>query len=76
MRLFDGIENLNTILAGSPWMANLTAALESKTNVALIVGPVDNCILIRQMFGHISFDRIFPAIGEILQQRFGDYSVW
>jgi GGDEF domain-containing protein len=69
-------EKMNAFLAGSPWMANLTAALESKTNVALIVGTVDNCILIRDMFGLISFDHIFPAIDKVLHERFGDYSVW
>ena len=76
MRLFDDIEKLNAYLAGSPWMANLTAALESKTNVALIVGTVDNVSLIRDMFGLISFDHVFPAIGKIHHEQFGDYSVW
>jgi GGDEF domain-containing protein len=76
MRLFDDIEKLNAYLAGSPWMANLTAALESKTTVALVVGTVDNVSLIRDMFGHISFDHVFPAIGKILHEQFGDYSVW
>ena len=60
MNLREDIEKINASLVGSPWMANLTAALESKTNVALIVGTVDNCTLIREMFGLISLDHIFP----------------
>jgi PleD family two-component response regulator len=57
-------------------MANLTAALEAKTNVALIVGTVDNCAVIRDMFGLISLDHVFPVIDKVLRERFGDYSVW
>jgi GGDEF domain-containing protein len=74
MSLLEDTEKLNAFLADSPWMANLTA--ESKTNVALIVGTVDNVSLTREMFGHISFDHVFPAIEKVLHERFGDYSVW
>jgi GGDEF domain-containing protein len=76
MSLREDLENMNASLVGSPWMANLTAALESKTDVALIVGRVDNCVLIRDMFGLISFDHVFPVIDKVLHERFGDYSVW
>jgi GGDEF domain-containing protein len=76
MSLREDIEKINASLVGSPWMANLTAALESKTSVALIVGTVDNCILIRDMFGLISLDHVFPVIDKVLHERFGDYSVW
>lgn len=76
MTVGEDIEKISAFLMGSPWMANLTAALESKTNVALIVGTVDNCALIRDMFGLISFDHVFPAIDKVLHERFGDYSVW
>ena len=51
MKIWEDFGKMNAYLAGSPWMANLTAALESKTNVTLIVGTVDNCALIRDVFG-------------------------
>jgi|CZKJ01.1.fsa_nt_gi GGDEF domain-containing protein len=76
MTLFEDIAKINAFLAGSSWMANLNAALESTTSVALIVGTVDNVSLIREMFGLISFDHVFPAIDKVLHERFGDYSVW
>jgi GGDEF domain-containing protein len=76
MGLREDIEKINGSLEGSPWMANLTAALESKTNVALIVGTVDNCAFIRDMFGLVSLDHVFPAIDKLLHERFEDDSVW
>jgi PleD family two-component response regulator len=76
MTIREDIEKINAALVGSPWMANLTAALESKTDVALIVGTVDNCALIRDMFGLVSLDHVFPVIDRVLYERFGDYSVW
>jgi GGDEF domain-containing protein len=75
MSLREDLEKIDASLAGSPWMENLTAALKSKTNVALSVGTVDNFALIRDMFGHISFDHVFPIIDKVLHERFGDYSV-
>ena len=75
MTLGKDIEKLNASLSDSPWMASLTAALESKSNVALIVGTADNCAHIHDMFGLISLDSVFRAIEKVIHQRFGDYSV-
>ena len=69
-------DKLSAYLAGSPWMANLNAALESKTNLAVLVGTVDNCSLIRETFGIVSLDHVFPKIEKLLHERFGDHSVW
>ena len=56
-------------------MANLTAALEGKINIALILGEVDNHAVTRDLFGMISLDHVIPRIEQILHERFGDYSV-
>jgi PleD family two-component response regulator len=69
------IEKIRAFLVDSPWMANLTTALESKTNVALIVGIVDNVAFIRDHFGHISLDHVLPVIEKVLHERFEGYSV-
>jgi PleD family two-component response regulator len=69
------IEEIQAFMAGSRWMANLTAALESKTNVALILGEIDNVATIRGMLGHVSLDGVLPLIERVLHERFGDYSV-
>jgi GGDEF domain-containing protein len=68
------IETMETLLVGSPWMANLTAALERKTNVALILGKVDHCDTIRDHLGHVSLDHVFPIIDKIFQERFENYA--
>jgi GGDEF domain-containing protein len=76
MAIRGDIEKICASLAHSPWMENLTAALDNEIDVALIVGTVDNCALIRDMYGLISLDQVFPAIYKLLHQRFGNYSVW
>jgi hypothetical protein len=68
-------EEIHAFLLGSPWMARLTAALESKTNIALIVGEIDNIATIRGQLGHISLNGVLPLIEQMLHERFGDYSV-
>jgi len=68
-------EKLRALLAHSPFMANLNAALESKISVALIVGVMDNGSAIRDMFGVVSSDGALQIIQRMLHERFGDYSV-
>jgi GGDEF domain-containing protein len=68
-------EKLAAALAYSPFMANVTAALESKTNIALILGVMDSCLTIREMFGLVSCDAPLQSIEQMLHERFGDCSV-
>jgi GGDEF domain-containing protein len=53
----------------------LAAALESKTNIALILGVMDSCLTIREMFGLVSCDAPLQSIEQMLHERFGDCSV-
>jgi len=76
MKIWEDFEKMNAYLVGSPWMANLSAALDSKTKVALVVGTVDNCILIRDVFGLISLDHVFPMIDKAIHEKFGEKRVW
>jgi diguanylate cyclase (GGDEF)-like protein len=68
-------EKLAAALAYSPFMANVTAALESKSNIALILGVMDNCGTIREMFGLVSCDGALQNIEQMLHERFGDCTV-
>ncbi len=63
------------IARNSPWMANLTAALESKANIALIVGEIDNVPTIRGQLGCLALDGVLPHIEKMFRERFGNYSV-
>ncbi|HVO79246.1 MAG TPA: GGDEF domain-containing protein [Terriglobales bacterium] len=69
------VRKLQAYLSHSPFMANLNFALESKTNISLIVGLIDHIEMIRPMFGLVSCDGVLKAIEEMLYQRFGHYSV-
>jgi len=61
-------------LRNSPIMAKLTAALESETVIALIMGAMDNVATIRDMYGLVSFDGPSQMVEQFLNERFGDYS--
>ena len=54
---------------------NLAAALERKTNVALILGRIDDIGRIRDMHGLISCDYAIRSLEQILRDRFGDHSM-
>ena len=68
-------EKLAAALAYSPFMQNVTAALESKSNVALVLGVMDNCGSIREIFGLASCDGALQNIEQMLHERVRDCSV-
>jgi GGDEF domain-containing protein len=53
----------------------LNAALESKTNIALILGQVDDINEIRDNFGSVSPDKTLIALELMLRERFGESSL-
>lgn len=57
------------------FVANLHAALERKTDVALILGLIDDIGRIRDMHGLVSCDGASQTVGQILFTRFGDFSL-
>jgi diguanylate cyclase (GGDEF)-like protein len=59
----------------SPFLANLTAAVDGKAGVALILAALDNADRIRNLFGLVSFDIPLESIDQVLHERFGDYSL-
>jgi PleD family two-component response regulator len=75
LRTPNAVAKLRDSLIHSPFMANLTAALENKTSIALILGLIDNAVTIRETFGVVSLDHVLPIIEGMLHERFGDHSV-
>jgi hypothetical protein len=53
----------------------LNAALESKTNIALILGQVDDINEIRDNFGSVSPDKTLIALELMLRERIGESSL-
>jgi GGDEF domain-containing protein len=69
------IPELYANIKDTPFAANLRRALERKTNIALILGLIDDINRIRGMYGLVSCDTTLQTIEQILHGRFGECSV-
>jgi GGDEF domain-containing protein len=65
------IASLDVSIEDTPFVANLRAALERKTNIALILGLVDDINAIRSMYGLVSCDEGLQALEGMFHERFG-----
>ena len=69
------IARVNAYAKDTPFVTSLHSALEQKTNIALILGLIDDIARIRDKYGLASCDDALQKIEQILYARFGECSL-